>query len=243
MTVRRQTALVIMFCGLAFLAHAAFSVHVRSVLSEWGNVPPVPTAEAAAVMALGDRQFAYRFFGTIIQNFGDAGGRSIALYKYDYDRLGQWFYLQDEMDPLSNYMPFMAAYYFSATQEAEDLDPVIEYLADVGRRADDNKWRWLAHAAYLARFRQEDFGKAMMLAQELAALDVPDMPIWAAQMPAFISAAQGDTETAYTMMMGLLREKSDELHPNEVNFLVHYICDRLLDESAAAQHPLCQSDQ
>lgn len=226
-------------CLLAFLAHAAFSVSARSVTASWANVPPVPTEESAAMLALGDEQLSYRIFGLMIQNLGDIGGKVTPLHEYNYDRLGDWFFLQDKLDPRSNYIPLLAAYYFGGSQDAEDLDPVIAYLSLVGQRSYAEKWRWLAQAVYLARFRQNDLDKAMGLAHILAGMWQPGMPAWARQMPAFVAMQQGDKVAAYAMLMALLKDERENMHPNEVNFTVSYICERLLDAAEAAQHPLC----
>ncbi len=231
--------IIFSLCVFVFIIHAGFSVHSRSLKAAWANVPPVPTEKGATILAVGDQQLAYRVSGIMIQNMGDTGGETTPLYKYDYDRLGQWFFLTDALDRRSNFMPLLAAYYFGGTQEPKDLDPVIDYLAMVGQRSYDEKWRWLAQAVYLSRFRQHDLDKAMGLAYMLANMKAPDMPAWTRQMPAFIAAAQGDKETSYRIIMSILKETSAELHPNEVNFMVHYICERTLDELEAAQHPLC----
>lgn len=235
--------LVYVLCFLAFAAHAAFSVASRPLQAVWANVPPVPSVEGAAAFALGDRALAYRMYGIMIQNLGDTGGRVTSLKDYDYDRLGQWFLLEDRMDWRSDFIPLLAAYYFGGTQNAEELGPVIDYLALAGQRTYGQKWRWLAQAAYLARFREEDMDKAMRLATLLSALDVPDMPVWASQMPAIIAGARGDRETALKLTLSVLQDESRNLDPTEVYFMVDYICTRLLDKTETAQYPFCVKDQ
>lgn len=236
-----RRAAIFALCLLAFLAHAAFSVSVRSISAAWANVPPVPSEESAVMLALGDGQLAYRGIGLMLQNLGDTGGRTTALADYDYEKLGQWFFLEDRLDQKSNYIPFLAAYYFGGTPNAEDLDPIIEYLAMIGQRPYAQKWRWLGQAVYLSRFRQQDLDKAMGLAHILAGMWHPGMPGWTRQMPAFVAMQQGDKVAAYAIMTNILKEEADSMHPNEVNFMVGYICERLLAPSEAASHPLCKS--
>ncbi|MBI2235138.1 MAG: hypothetical protein HYU57_09205 [Micavibrio aeruginosavorus] len=206
----------------------------------WGNVPPVPDKAAAERMTLGDPQMAYRMIGLMLQNLGATGGRDFALKDYDYKTLGGWFYLEDELDPLSDYIPALAAYYYGATPEASDLMPVIDYLEAIGQRPQAHKWRWLAQAVYLARFRQGDLNRALALAQILAALPRTDMPLWARQMPAFIINARGDKEAAYALMMGVLGEGGKDLSPAEILFIRDYICGRILTPAQAEKDELCQ---
>lgn len=216
--------------------------HLRPVQAEWGNVPPAPSENVATMWMLGDKQMAYRTIGIMLQNMGDNGGRSTRLQDYNYTRLGRWFMLEHSLDERSNFMPLLAAYYFGSTKKVSDLDPVIDYLALVGESSYSSKWRWLSQAVYLARFQQNDTDKALRLAYTLADKYRPGMPGWVAQMPAFILAQKGDQEAAYDLAVQVLRDDSQNMHPNEINFMVDYICTRILNEAQAAINPLCTSD-
>ena len=134
----------------------------------------------------------------------------------------------------------MAAYYFGATETKSELEPLIDFLAEVGRYDDDDNWRWLSNAVYLARFRAENFEKAVVLADELATMYKPGRPALIAQMPAFIQLQIGDKDAAYAIMLELIKESSETMHPNEVNFMVDYICTRTLSPKKALENPLCQ---
>ncbi|MCB9991585.1 MAG: hypothetical protein H6867_09505 [Rhodospirillales bacterium] len=116
---RRWILYIFFFCALA--AHGLFSVHSRPLQARWVNVPPVPSEAAAIAMALGDRALAYRMYGIMIQNLGDTGGRVTPLKDYDYPRLGQWFMLEDKMDERSDFIPYLAAYYFGGVRNRKIL--------------------------------------------------------------------------------------------------------------------------
>ncbi len=236
-----QRRLILLLFLMALTGNTLFWLSAYDTRAVWSNVPPVPTEGGVVAMALGDRQLAYRITGFMLQNLGDSGDRTTPLQDYDYDRLVQWFYLADRLDPASNFVPLLAAYYFSSTQNADQLTPLIEYLRIVGHRPQGEKWRWLAQAVYLARFRQGDLNKAIALAEELSGEWHPGRPLWMKQMPAFIMAAQGDREAAYKMMLDMLKGDTSSLRPGEVRFMRAYICTRLLDREAAARHPLCTS--
>lgn len=226
---------------VAIVAHVLVWMHVRHTQARWLNVPPVPSKAAASTFALGDRQFAYRTIGIMLQNLGDTGGRSTALDDYDAQALAQWFYLEDELDPRSHYVPFLAAYYYGAARDPKNLRPLIEYVKTIGHREGGERWRWLAHAVYIARWQMNDLDLALELAYELANLQHEDMPVWTRQMPAFILNAQGNKEEAEEVMMEILKSSADKIHPNEVNHMRDYICTRLLDVAEAAKNPLCHN--
>lgn len=215
--------------------------YARDVRAAWLNVPPVPSQIGAAAFGIGDRQLAYRVFGITLQNMGDTGGRSTSLNDYDYEALTRWFFLMDTLDPKSDYVPFLAAYYFGSVQDPEKFRPVLDYLQLVGARPEGQKWRWLAQGVYIARYRMNDLDKALELAHILAGNENKDMPGWARQMPGFILSAKGEKEAAYAIMVETLKTSADKLHPNEVNYMRDYICTRILDERSAQGHPLCQN--
>lgn len=236
----RQEKVVKMALALAVIVNIVFWFSVRDVEARWENVPPVPDIRFAASSGLGDAQLSYRIIGLMIQNLGDTGGRSTALKEYNYDELAKWFFLQDHLDPRSNYMPYLAAYYFSAVQTPESFRPALDYLVTVGQRPEGEKWRFLAQAVFLARFVMKDTDKALELAKLLAELDNSEMPSWTRQMPVFIMNASGEKETAYALMLEILRTSADKMHPNEVRNMRYYICQKILDKAEAKSNELCK---
>jgi len=236
--IQSKHVLYLSFC-LALLLNIVFWAYAKDERAVWENVPPVPTKETAMSLSLGDGQFFYRVAGIVLQNLGDTGGRTTRLTEYDYPMLGKWFFLVDSLDPVSDFFPLLAAFYYGATRNAKDLDPVVDYLTKVGRRPEGEKWRWLAQAVYLARYEQQDMEKALKLAYLLANHPNNDRPGWTYQMPAFVLNAKGDKEAAYQILMNLLIDEAENLHPNEVNFTKEYICDRLLSPAQKEAHPLC----
>jgi hypothetical protein len=236
----KQSIVVQGLLVLAILAELFLWLSVRETQARWANVPPIPSEAGITAFTLGDKQFAYRIVGVMLQNFGDTGGRSTAFKEYDYEELTRWMFLADSLDPVSNYAPYLAAYYFGAIPEAEKFRPMLEYLRTVGLRSDKEKWRWLWQAVFISRFGMRDFDKALELANELAAHPNPDIPSWARQMPAFVLTDKGDKQAALAVMVELLKTDANKMEPAEVNSILHYICDRLLDESEAQSHALCQ---
>jgi hypothetical protein len=210
----------------------------------WDNVPPAPKPETAAFSGLGDPEISYRMAGYVLQNLGNVGGRYEALKNYDYNALGQWFYTAQSLDDRANFIPFLAAYYYGLVQEeaAYKLDPVIDYLALEGQKPYPQKWRWLAQAVFLARYKQHDMDKALKLANLLAGLKTDTAP-WARQMPAFIHLQMGDKQAAYEVMVRMLASEHDSLDPNEVNAMRDYICTRTLTSAEAVKNPLCQPEK
>ena len=215
--------------------------HARHVQARWLNVPPAPSTIGANMMTLGDSKFAYRMTALLLQNLGDYGGKTQNLKNYDYDQLKSWLLLSFRLDPRAEFVPYLAAYYFGAVEDPVKVRRVIEYLRIAGNSAEGEKWRWLMQAVYLARFKANDLPWALQMARELAAIPNDSMPALARQMPAFVASAQGDKQTALKIMETLLQSGSGKMQRAEVNFTIDYICHRILDETEAKAHPLCQN--
>ena len=222
--------------------HVTLWSSTRHIKASWQNVPPVPTANGAAAIALGDKQFGYRVAGLTLQNLGNVGGQVQKFEAYDYDRLKDWFFMAHGLDSRSNFVPYLAAFYFSAVKDQDKTRELIDYLRVAG--SDDvpgyKKWRWLAQAVYLARFEVKDLELAYELALELAASKDPSAPIWTKQMPAFVMTAKGDKQAAYDLLVEMLRSSADKLPQYEINAMRSYICDRVLEPETAKTDPLCE---
>lgn len=205
-----------------------FWIGSSDVFSRWEGVPPVPSKEGALIMGLGDAQFSYRFGAITLQGLGDGGGQVTPLKDYDYEKLGQWFWLLHGLDPASNDVPMLAAYYFGGTPVPKDVAVVVDYLGVIGQNPAGNKWRWLAHAIFLARHRMNDMDLSLDLAYKLSKMEpVGDtLPIWARQMPAFVLAEKGDKQAAREIVENILLS-SQQFHPNEVNFMKGYLSEQL----------------
>lgn len=242
MTPRTKTLITLsLVLALTVFANIGLWLDARFEKVKWLNIPPAPDISTALIASLGDPQLAYRMNGLTIQNMGDTGGRVINLRDYDYNALGQWFMLQHRLDPVSGFTPFLAGYFFGAIKgHPEKLYPVIDYLEVAAGDGAGQKWRFLSHAAFLARFKLKDTDRALDLAYKLAALKNPDMPSWTRQYPVFILNARGEKEAAYQTMVNLLKSSAQSLHPNEVNATLAYLCEQILSEQEAKADPLCK---
>lgn len=237
---RDNLSLYIIFTGFIIL-NIGLWVQTHMLRTVWSNVPPAMTERGTLMMNMGDSQLAYRRNGMMLQNLGNEGGDSTALKDYNFDLLKGWFFLQDKLDPVANFTPYLAAYYFGATQNPQQLGPVLDYLDVQGQRPETDKWRWLAQAVFLARYKKHDMVRATELANQLSTLPVADLPMWAKAMPAFVARADGDKEAAYTIMMGILASSAKSLSPYEIKLLRDNICNQTLTPEQAAKNQLCQT--
>ena len=240
MAISKEKTIEILLYVAVFL-NILFWFSGRDLRPHWQAVPPVPTEFNLQSSAIGDSQLAYRMTGIMLQNFGDTGGRITPLDHFDFEDLSRWLYVATALDPRSSFVPFMAAMYYGGVQNPDKLPPLLEYLSVVGSKPGKENWRWLAHAAYLARFEMKNLDLALKYARQLAALPA-DMPAWARQMPGFILQAQGSKDEALAVMIDILREGLDKYHPNEINHTRAVICERILSPTDSRYEEFCGSE-
>ena len=212
----------------------------RNITLAWGNVPPVPSIYGAKASSLGDAQMSYRYLGLMLQFFGNTSGRYAALSEYNYESLGAWFTLLDELDNKSEFLPFLVSYYFSASQDVEKISPVVDYLEKAGERQGLRKWRWLTQAVYLARYKLNDTEHALRLAQKLRNHPDPDVGTWARHLQSVILSATGEKQAALSMALSLLKDNASTMHPKEIAYLTNYICSELVDKNSKTKFAMCQ---
>jgi len=185
----------------------------------------VPGKYEVKALSFGDDEFYFRVLGGQLQMAGDTFGRSTPLKDYDYVKLLAWFRLLDGLDEKSNYIPALAAYYYSNTQRASDNKYIIEYLEENAARDPEHKWWWLAQAAMIAKYRLHDKAKALEIARHLSGIP-GDLPIWARQLPAFLYADMGEKDQAIIIIRDILKNYKN-LPPDELNFMYYFVKDRL----------------
>jgi hypothetical protein len=216
--------IVILLCQLSFW------FYTKHVKPEMIIVPEVPSFTAVSILSLGDLQFYFRNLSFKIQNAGDSWGRFTALKEYNYAKLQEWFYLLDKLDSKSNFVPSLASYYYSQSQNVKDNIFIVKYLEDHALKDLRNKWWWMTQAVYIANHKLEDQKLALRLSYYLTTIpkDV-NVPFWVRQMPAFIHEDLGEIDAAKRIIVDILTN-FNKFTPGELNFMEYFIKDRLNDE-------------
>lgn len=213
-------------------AQIAFHGYSQRHLPDLGIVPPVPSAQEMAVSALGDPQYLFRIYALNLQQAGDTFGRVTALYKYDYPKLEQWFLSMDTLDARSHFFPALATYYFSQSQNKDDVEYVVRYLDAHTKRDVADNWWWIIQAAYLSKHKLGDLPRAVELAERLEG--VRSIPIWAQQYPAFLYEQSGEFDDALRIIQNII-DTSETLSPEDLSFMAYFAKDRLKKLEAAEE--------
>lgn len=204
----------------------ALWTQTRHFKPDYTIVPDVPSELSVKAFSFGDEQFYFRTLAFDLQNAGDTFGRFTALKLYNYEKLYHWFSLLDKLDSKSHFVPSIAAYYYSQTQNTPDIKYVVKYLEETSEKDLYNKWWWMSQAVYLANHKLEDKDWALRLAYKLASTPRNDIPLWAKQMPAFILEQKGEEQQAMQIIADILKNV-DKIDEGELNFMSYFVSERL----------------
>ena len=232
--ISRKTELFLdaIFIILFLLLQIIFWYKTENIKPDLGIVPEVPTLSTVKAFSFGDEEFYFRYKGFMIQNTGDTFGRFSPLKDYDYNKLSQWFNLLDNLDSRSNYIPSLAAYYYSLTQNQEDVIYIINYLNSHADKDPKTKWWWYYQAMYLANNVYKDKDLAIEMAKKLKENSPENAPLWTKQMLAILLSDKGENCEAIRVISGIIDEyekpgKEKSISDNEMNFMQFFIQQRL----------------
>lgn len=188
--------------------------------------PYPPTSMEIKALSFGDEQFLYRKLVFTLQNAGDKVGQTTNINNYDYNRIKRWFVALDKMDLKSEYIPYMAAYYYSYVRKEENSKMIAQYIVDYAKRDPQKHWRMLTTAAYIyfkkvANSNQEIQEIGDILVQQ------QNIPIWAKTLTAFYLNKNGDICTSYDLINRL---SNDDMITEKANTKDHFLLD-ILEEN------------
>lgn len=216
---------VLIFCCQLF-----FSTHFQSLQAKIEIVPAAPTKQTAAILSFGDNEFLFRILSARLQNSGDVFAGFAALKNYNYARIYDWMTMLDGLNNQSKLVPALASYYYSQTQQIQDVRYVVKYLEEHSEKNIDANWWWLFQAVFIAKDILKDLDLALKLSQKLAQNNAENAPLWTKQMPAFILEKQGHGCLAFNSIKKLIDESENgkrKISANEMEFMRHFIKERL----------------
>lgn len=214
---------------VGFLALLALQLHVRSAARvgppRAEDLPPAPRPVALRLAGLGEPEAAARVAMLYVQSFDMAGGGDAPYRSLDYSRLLGWLRAILAVDPRSEYPLFAAARLYAEVPDAARSRLALEFIYDEFLKDPNRRWRWLAHAALLAKHRLNDLPLALRYAAAIERLTTDDtVPVWARQMRIFILEDMNELEAARILIGGLLAGGRIK-DPAEARFLKKHLDD------------------
>lgn len=221
-----QKNLVKIIFLFALCMQMIFSVQLKNTRASIEILPDIPNKTQLKLNSLGDDEFYFRILAFFIQNAGDQFGDFTPLKQYNYSKLKDWFFLLDELNSKSHLVPAIASYYYSQTQNIEDLRYIISYLENHFNYDKNTNWWWLYQAIYIANYKLKDKDLSLRLAMKLAQEKNSNMPLWVKQMPAFILEQMGETQQALIVIENILNDV-ENISDLELDFMHYFLTQRL----------------
>ena len=191
---------LLLVAQIAWHGLRAHSPHDASV-----DLPPAPRAATLRLAAFGEDAAIARLAMLYLQSFDQSGANTTPYQRLDYVRLVAWLGAILDTDPRSGYPLFAAARVYAENPDPAKARLALDFVYREFLKSPNTRWRWLAHAALLAKHRLKDLALARRYA---AAIDRyttdPSVPSWARQMEIFILEDMNELEAAKIMLGGLL---------------------------------------
>ena len=183
------------------------------------DLPPAPSAPALRLASFGEPAALARLSMVWLQAFDSRGDNATPYQRLDYARLIAWLRAILATDPRSGYPLFVAARVYAENANPEKARRMFDFIFEEFARDPNARWPALAHAALLAKHRQNDLPLARRYAAAIQRLTTdPSVPSWARQMEIFILEDMNELDAAKVMLGGLLAAGRIQ-DPDERRFL------------------------
>ncbi len=188
------------------------------------DLMPAPSFGAARLLSLDEPVGLAGAFALRLQAFDNQPGISIPFAALDYVVLTGWLELMLALDPDARYPLLMASHLYSQVPDPARQRLMLDFVYRAFRHDPQRRWRWLAHAALVARHRLGDLALALEYARALKAHAGPTVPSWASQMAIFLLEDMGELEAAKIELGALLA--SGTIHDQqEARFLAQRLAE------------------
>ena len=209
-------------------AVAALLVVAFALQLFWHGLQPVPAARAEALppapditglraASFGEPVAAAQMLLLYLQAFDNQPGISIPFKDLDYDRVAAWLDAALHLDPHSGYALMMASQLYGQVPDTVKQRAMCDFVHARFIEAPDQRWRWLAHCAIMAKHRLKDQPLALRYAADITRR-AGSASGWARQMQIFILEDMGESDSAKVLLGGLLAT-GEVTDPSELNFL------------------------
>ena len=189
----------------------------RDLEARYEPLLPPPSRDVLQVLALGEQAMASRVLSLWLQAHDTQAGYSAPLRELDYDEVALWLQRALELDPRSQYPLLAATRIYAAVADAPRRRRMLDFVEAQFLLLPDERWRWMAEAAIIAKHRLHDLPLALRYSQALQA-HAPRAPAWAREMSIAVLEDMGELEAARVLIGGLLHDGRLR-DPHEIRFL------------------------
>ena len=183
------------------------------------NLAVPPSIIALKLQSLSEPIFSANLLMLYLQSFDSQPGVSLPFAALPYDIVTEWLSRALTLDPAGGYPLMLASQMYAQVPDEKKQRQMLDFTFRQFFASPNTRWRWLAHAAIIAKHRLHDLPLALTYANAIAAHATGKaVPHWAQQMPIFILEDMGEVESA-KIMLGALLANGTITDTHEIHFL------------------------
>ena len=195
---------------------------IRADLKAVAKTLPPPASESALRLAsFGDPIVLAKTLMLWLQAHDNQPGVSIPFRALDYARVQSWLDRILALDPSGQYPLLAASRVYGAVSDDERKRTMLEFVYRRFLEDPDRRWRWLAHAAIVAKHQLKDPQLALKYARAITDRARGDqVPAWARDMSIIVLEDMEELDDAKFLIGGLIHS-GRVTDPHEIRFLEH----------------------
>lgn len=198
--------------------------HPRDWRSDLSPGPP-PTVKTLAALSLGETSAASYAMMLYVQTFDAQAGRGISIKSLDLANIQLWLERAMEVSPQAGYPLYLASRIYAEVADRDRSQQLLDFIYSKFSAAPNERWPWLAHAAYIARHVHKDTARAIKYARAIRELATgPNVPRWAKDYEIFLLTENDQIEAAKHLLTALL-ESGQIQDQRELNALTNRLKD------------------
>lgn len=178
-----------------------------------------PSESALRLASLGDPIPLAKVLMLYLQSFDYQALNRVPYQALNYDTVQQWLLRILWLDPKGQYPLMAASRLYAEVPDQAKVRYMLEFIYRQFTADPNRRWRWVAHAAAIAKHRLHDLPLARRYAAAIQQHATgANVPLWAKQMEIFILEDMNELQTARIMIGGLLASGTIR-DPAEIRFL------------------------
>jgi len=189
--------------GLAFALHVGLAALQPEPIARASELPPPPSGALLTLLRHFEPLPSAHLLALYLQAYDNQPGISIPFRDLDYARVSAWLRTVLDLDPAGQYPLLMATQLYAQVPDPHRQRTMLEFAYEHFLADPDRRWRWLAHAAIMAKHRLNDPVLALKFARAIGEHST-GAPAWARQMHIFLLEDMGEFEAARILLGGLL---------------------------------------
>lgn len=180
-----------------------------------------PSARVLRAVSMDEPIALAQLMTLYLQAFDNQPGISIPFHELDYRRVEVWLATILDLDPAGQYPLLMASHLYAQVPDERKIRRMLGFVYEKFLEDPERRWRWLAHAAIIAKHRLKDLPLALKYSKAIAD-KAPLAPGWARQMHIVLLEDLGEVDAAKILLGGLL-ESGRISDSHELHFLTEWL--------------------